>query len=208
MATNTSSLLLVVDPFCLRQFNLDSTTSNKVDMPKEEFEKRVNEELQQSGGLKVLKDGYAPFCKHFFVENFTCMQSAYVEITASNLHLLRTGYNSRTEKELKVLERWFPRDLMVKNQDQQKAKYLDCILYSREQIKIENEKMGERVQETDAPWGIVSIKAQDVDYELPMNPITQMRNALGKSYGGSGVPLDPQSYNQSVEFWSKHAVII
>ena len=29
------------------------------------------------------------------------------------------------------------------------------------------------------PWGIISIKPQMVDYELPMNPITMMRNALG-----------------------------
>lgn len=29
----------------------------------------------------------------------------------------------------------------------------------------------------DAPWGIISIKAQDEDFELPMQPITMMRNA-------------------------------
>jgi len=28
--------------------------------------------------------------------------------------------------------------------------------------------------------GLISIKAQTVDYEIPMNPITMMRNALGK----------------------------
>lgn len=42
----------------------------------------------------------------------------------------------------------------------------------------------------DKPWGIVSIKAQDEPYETPMAPITMMRNALGKEYGGSGVPID------------------
>ena len=47
---------------------------------------------------------------------------------------------------------------------------------------------------SDAPWGIVSIKAQDVDYELPMQPITSMRNALGEEHGGSGVPLNRDEY--------------
>ena len=38
------------------------------------------------------------------------------------------------------------------------------------------------------------MKAQNVDYELPMQPITAMRNSLGKEYGGSGVPLDFEKY--------------
>jgi len=39
-------------------------------------------------------------------------------------------------------------------------------------------------------FGIVSVKPSDVPYETPMDPITMMRNALGKEYGGSGVGLD------------------
>ena len=33
---------------------------------------------------------------------------------------------------------------------------------------------------SDAPWGIISVKGQLCDYELPMQPITVMRNALGR----------------------------
>ena len=29
-----------------------------------------------------------------------------------------------------------------------------------------------------APWGIISVKAQDEDFETPMQPITIMRNSL------------------------------
>jgi hypothetical protein len=36
---------------------------------------------------------------------------------------------------------------------------------------------------SDAPWGIVSVKPQDVEKELPMQPITSMRNSLGAEYG-------------------------
>jgi hypothetical protein len=40
-----------------------------------------------------------------------------------------------------------------------------------------------------------------------MQPITVMRNALGKEHGGSGVPLDWEKYKQSVEFWQTHATL-
>ena len=62
-------------------------------------------------------------------------------------------------------------------------------------------KTSEEAAET-APWGIVSIKAQDVDYEIPMTPITAFRNALGKDEGGSGVPLDRDAYLEAYKFWN------
>lgn len=34
-----------------------------------------------------------------------------------------------------------------------------------------------------------------------------LRNALGREYGGSGVPLDHDKYKESVAFWSTHAII-
>lgn len=46
----------------------------------------------------------------------------------------------------------------------------------------------------DYDYGIVSIKPSDVSYETPMDPITMLRNALGKEYGGSGVALDQAKY--------------
>ena len=84
------------------------------------------------------------------------------------------------------------------------ARYLGLILYSRAQIRKENAAMGED-SGSDAPWGIVSVKAQDVASELPMQPITMMRNALGADEGGSGVPLDADKYRESVAYWAAHA---
>jgi hypothetical protein len=46
---------------------------------------------------------------------------------------------------------------------------------------------------------------QDEDFETPMQPITMMRNALGKEEGGSGVPLDREKYMKSVNYW-RHRV--
>lgn len=89
------------------------------------------------------------------------------------------------------------------------AKFLDIILYSKAQITLENASTGvEDVHGAeDYEYGIVSVKGQDCDFETPMQPITMMRNALGKEYGGSGVPLDLDKYRASVEFWQKHALL-
>jgi len=59
----------------------------------------------------------------------------------------------------------------------------------------------------DYDFGIISIKPQDCDYELPMDPITMMRNALGTEYGGSGQKLEYEKYMESVKFWSEHVLI-
>ena len=67
--------------------------------------------------------------------------------------------------------------------------------------------MNKKADAETAPWGIVSIKAQDVDYEIPMTPITAMRNALGKEEGGSGVPLNRESYMDAYNYWDKHATV-
>lgn len=37
-------------------------------------------------------------------------------------------------------------------------------------------------------------ETKTVDHELPMNPITAMRNGLGVDQGGSGKPIDVQEY--------------
>lgn len=62
------------------------------------------------------------------------------------------------------------------------AAFLDIILYSREQIRKENAAQGnaDRPEQAHAPWGIISVKAQDVDHELPM----QVRPKKGGSEEG------------------------
>jgi len=51
-------------------------------------------------------------------------------------------------------------------------------------------------------------EAQDEDFETPMQPITMMRNALGKDEGGSGVPLDRAKYEASTAYWESRAAIV
>lgn len=67
--------------------------------------------------------------------------------------------------------------------------------------------MAKQESGSDAPWGIISVKSQDVDHEITMQPVTMMRNALGREEGGSGVVLDRQKYAESVAFWKDHAPV-
>ncbi|GKY95685.1 hypothetical protein MPSEU_000529500 [Mayamaea pseudoterrestris] len=200
---------LVVDPFCFRQFA--ETEASKAyggtvfSTSIATFEDIVNSRYNET----MLRDGYAPFCKHLFIENdFTNACVNVLPITPSNEPLLRTKYEARNDKELPVLTRFFPKDLVAKNDDDLPvAKYLDLIMYSREQINKENIAQGRPANLETAEWGIVSVKAQDIDKELPMNPITAMRNALGKEEGGSGIPIDRAQYMQAVDYWNCHAVV-
>ncbi len=141
--------------------------------------------------LAVL-DGYAPFCKLHVHRNWTSTRVAAVPITADNQHLLRSAYEARNKSELPVLNRWF------EGVDPPQAEYLLVILYDREQLQ----KEGDRIK---ADWGVVGCLATAEPKETPLAPITMLRNALGVQEGGSGVPLDRAAYQASVDFWSAHA---
>mgnify|MGYP002480931407 CR=1 FL=1 len=55
-----------------------------------------------------------------------------IPITPENEHLLKSGYKARTEKELPVLQRWFPRE-SIEIPD---ATMLDLILYSYVELHL------------------------------------------------------------------------
>ena len=70
--------------------------------------------------------------------------------------------------DLHLACRWFPEHALGGVPE---AKYLDVILYSREQLVKEHKAMpskGDADALPHAPWGIISIKAQDEDHETPM----------------------------------------
>lgn len=153
----------------------------------DEFETYLNEHEP----LKI-EAGYAGFCQLFVYENWTDSRCMAVKITKDNQHLLRSGYEARTKQELPVLTRWF------EGITAPKANYLIVILYSREQMQKEGEGVN-------ADWGVVGCLPVAEPTEMPMAPITIMRNALGVEEGGSGVPIDREAYQRSVDFWQTHA---
>lgn len=157
------------------------------DCTPEAFERRLNVEPP----AKVL-DGYAPFCKLHVHRNWTSTRCLTVPITDDNRHRLRSGYEARTTSELPVLVRWF------EGVEPPVANWLVVILYSRAQLAQEGAPI-------DRDWGVVGCLYTLEPEEIPMAPVTMMRNALGVEEGGSGVPIDRAAYSRSVAFWESNA---
>jgi hypothetical protein len=102
--------------------------------------------------------------------NWTSTRCLTVPITSDNQHLLRSGYEARQRSELPVLVRWF------EGVEPPVAQYLLPILYSREQLLAEGTPI-------EGDWGVVGCLYTGEPAEIPMAPITMMRNALGVREG-------------------------
>lgn len=179
---------IVLTPFARpRLFPREPRRNTIQDCTAEQFERHLNE----TPPLKVIP-GYAPFCQLHVHRNWTSTRCLTVPITDGNRHLLRSAYEARTPDELPVLVRWF------EGVEPPVAEYFVVILYSREQMAKENSPI-------DADWGVVGCMYTAEPEEIPMAPITMMRNALGVEEGGSGVPIDREAYARSVAFWETHA---
>ena len=170
-----------------RLFPSDGRRTAIQDCTPAQFEARLNAEAPE----RILP-GYAPFCRLHVHRNWTSTKCSVVPLTDANRVHLRTAYEARTRDELPVLVRWF------EGIEPPVAAYLVPILYSHEQMAKEGTPI-------DADWGIVGCLYTMEPAEIPMVPITMMRNALGVEEGGSGVALDRQAYRRSVAFWETHA---
>ncbi|MEM0989407.1 MAG: DUF3228 family protein [Pseudomonadota bacterium] len=188
---------IAITAFALRNWEPGASGTRVLGISPDELVAQANAAVLAGAPLV---GGYAPFCKHLFLANASPTRCGFAPITQANRHLLRSGYEARRESELAVLTRW------LEGTEAPVAAYLDVILYSHAQLVIEAEAMpGERVP--DCNWGIVSIIGTLVAEEPPMPPITQMRNALGVTEGGSGAVLDRAAYDRAVAFWEAHAAV-
>jgi len=179
---------IVLTPFARTRLFPRQPRGNAIrDCTPEAFARRIDLETP----LKVL-EGYAPFCRLHVHRNWTSTRCLTVPITGDNRHLLRSAYEARTKDELPVLVRWF------EGVEPPVAAYLVVILYSAAQL----EKEGAPIE---GDWGIVGCLYTMTPEEIPMAPVTMMRNALGVEEGGSGVPLDRAAYRRAVEFWECNA---
>jgi len=195
-----------ITDFAKRHFDSKFGGTKILDSTPEDFERILSLSISALNLLPTneysterIIPGYADFCKLVVLKNFTDARTGTLPITLDNYQYLRTGFSSRTEKELPVMDRWFDLPLSTP-----KAKYLVVVLYSKEQLDKER-KEGE--EEFIGDWGAVAILGQMSSNEEPMKPITMMRNALGIEEGGSGVPIDREAYKKSVDFWSNNATV-
>ena len=170
-----------------RLFPGDGRRTAIQDCTAEAFVARLNAEAP----VRVIP-GYAPFCVLHAHRNWTSTRCSAIAIDDDNRHLLRSAYEARTPAELPVLVRWF------EGLEPPVAAYLVPILYDRAQLAKEGTVI-------DADWGVVGCLYTMEPDEIPMVPITMLRNALGVEEGGSGVPIDREAYARAVAFWSRHA---
>jgi hypothetical protein len=185
---------IAITDFALRNWQ-EGASTRIVNLSPEELVKLCNQTDAP------LVEGYAPFCKHLFLKNPSETRAAFAPITEKTLPFLRSGYVARREGERAVLERWF------EGIEAPRAEWLDIILYSHSQLLAEAQDYPDEQPVPDCDWGIVSIIGTLEPKEPPMPPITQMRNALGRAEGGSGVPIDVESYDRAVAFWEAHAAV-
>ncbi|WP_022977529.1 DUF3228 family protein [Nevskia ramosa] len=179
---------IVLTPFARPRLFPKKPRPNTIqDISAAEFEQHLNRHEPD----RVL-DGYAPFCKLHVHRNWTSTRCLTVPISDSNRHLLKSAYEARNQDELPVLTRW------LEGVQAPIANWLVVILYSREQLAREGSPIA-------ADWGIVGCLYTEQPEDIPMAPITMMRNSLGVAEGGSGVALDRISYQRSVAFWEANA---
>jgi hypothetical protein len=171
----------------IRLFPADGRRTAIQDCTPAQFEARLNAEAPE-----IVLPGYAPFCVLHVHRNWTSTKGSVVPIDDGNRGQLRSAYEARTKDELPVLVRWF------EGLEPPVAAYLLPILYSRAQLAKEGTPI-------DADWGVVGCLYTMGPEEIPMVPITMLRNALGVEEGGSGVAIDRAAYARSVAFWSNHA---
>lgn len=177
-----------------------------------------------------LRNGYSSFSKKLVLRNFTDAKVGTMGITLENLPYLKSDYVSRKPgDELAVLTRWFelPYKHLVPT-----CEYLHIVLYTREQLLEEYNSRDNDYEfelDDDTDFGIVTILRQQSPEDEPMNPMTIMRNYMDISFGGSGIepPKKPcgectdeeyeqyksdlkqmqDTYQESVDFWSRNAIV-
>ena len=114
--SSSNSVIVTTDQFAFRQFpktHAETSTTyggSKMSVTCEAFESICNEYISANGASDAcLKEGYAPFCKHIFIPNtapdgtILCEADVnFLEVTPENESLLRTEYEARNEKEVRL----------------------------------------------------------------------------------------------------------
>lgn len=200
-------MTIYINKFAYRHWDNPKFTGTRItSTTKEEFIEHVRNYIESKGGFHEASiSGYAPFCRHIILPNFTNARVGSILLTEDLLPKIKTGYLARRPEELPVLCRWIEKK-DIPGGEPPLASELNLIFYNRDQILKENQAMGDENSEDDLQhdWGLISIKGQIDKKDSPMQPMTMMRNALGVEYGGSSEKINIKNYNESVEYWEKY----
>ena len=103
----TAQQMFFLDEFAHKQFNdvNPDYSGTRIYFDSADFVARIQ---QYHDDGQELIGGYAPFCKHIFVPNFTGARLGSLAITKENRLLLRSTYSRRRPEELPVLSRHAP----------------------------------------------------------------------------------------------------
>lgn len=153
------------------------------------------------------------FCFYMIMQNFTDATVGSLEITKENEQYLKSEYTKRRKKELPYLRRYLdlPEDYPIPT-----AKYLNLILYTREQILKEMKDYDKSSKdpfdikeeyEATTCYGIVGIQGLSKPEVEPMTPYTMVRNALGTKWGGNGDEINWEKMAYAADYWQNHALI-
>lgn len=84
---------IVLDPFSYKAFECQENSPPMIEFDRDDFTNKVNVFYLEQKETE-LKDGYAPFCKHLFLPNFTETKNATMEITSENESLIICEYEA------------------------------------------------------------------------------------------------------------------
>lgn len=158
--------------------------------------------LSHIATLKVLsvEPGYMDACRLVFCERSDIVRNVNCLVTENNSHLLKSAELARNGDELPVQQHWFPAETDV---EQISSQGTMIVLYSRDQVLMENAKAGTDAEEVDAAWYIVGVFAlEEAGIQPPMKPHMMVRN--GQQPGGSGhMEEDVSVWEHATSYWGE-----
>ena len=179
-----------VNSFVKRQTKESGKTYSKK-MTFKELAEYASEQIKNKKYKKGYRDGVILVSvEKKMIDNFVC---PIIKIDQNTQ--LKAEYVKRRENEEFYIR------MRALNGTPLKTKNVDLILYRNDVLKETNEN------ETNTEWELISFHAiPDGINDLPMGPITMMRNQLELEGGTKGI-YSSEQWAESVNFWQKYCFL-
>ena len=182
------NLTVGVNEFVHRQVPASGKTYSTLTF--DEIAHYAQEKLNQNQFIKGYRDGVVIIkIEDKLTEKFIC---PFVKITKESI--LKAEVAKRRPEEDHYIR------IKAKNGTPLKTESVELILYRRDVLKETNEHT------TDSDWELISFHAIPKGIkQMPMGPVTMMRNQLQLTGGTKGF-YESEQWAKSVEFWQKYAI--